>query len=186
LDVKLVLQIANARLRINQGGVQGLLSDECSSPDYGKWENRCGHKRVLCIALLTFQKNALIGAMIRTKISWHSQQAALIAKKENPGRFADRPGAIHLGSIAGKFSIHARRSSTTIKVRRPRLTARSSPELIAAYKEVRPTRPIEHASAIVRAKGVILTSHQCSSRMPRRRSPSAQRTLFEKQFLVTW
>jgi len=46
-----MLQIANACLRINQGNVQGLLSDECSSPDYGKWENSCRHQMCSFAAL---------------------------------------------------------------------------------------------------------------------------------------
>jgi len=51
LDVELMLQIANACLRINQGNVQGLLSDECSSPDYGKWENSWRHQMCSFAAL---------------------------------------------------------------------------------------------------------------------------------------
>jgi hypothetical protein len=43
LDVELVLQIANACLRIDQGSVRDLLPDECSPPGDWERENDCGH-----------------------------------------------------------------------------------------------------------------------------------------------
>src|SRR5438445_13492442 len=52
-------------------------------------------------------------------------------------------------SIAGSRSIQTRKSSASTSVRRARLTARSSPDLIASYSAVRPVHATVQACATV-------------------------------------
>jgi hypothetical protein len=60
------------------------------------------------------------------------------------------------GTIAGSRSTQERKSSARINVRRPRFTARNSPDLITAKSAVRPVHVIAHAWAIVYANGSML------------------------------
>jgi len=48
--------------------------------------------------------------------------------------------------IAGNDRTHWCKSSVSIKVRRPRFTARKAPDWIASYIDVRPAHAIAHAS----------------------------------------
>src|SRR5271169_3411220 len=60
------------------------------------------------------------------------------------------------GAIAGSRSTQERKSSARINVRRPRFTARDSPDLITAKSAVRPVHVTAHAWAIVYANGSML------------------------------
>ena len=55
--------------------------------------------------------------------------------------------------MVGRLSIHRTRSSRNIRVDLPLLRARKSPDLIASYKQVLPTRAAEQASLILSAIG---------------------------------
>jgi hypothetical protein len=62
--------------------------------------------------------------------------------------------SVLLLSMLGSRSTQLRRSAGSTSVRRPRLTARNAPDLIASYRTVLPARATAHASVTVYAKGV--------------------------------